>query len=84
MNSDYFSLLIQIMEKRGCDDFPQSEAELLADRTMLKKCIDNVLIDEFCLYGLQTDDSPNCYGEAIEDAIDYFNHYRFNLEHLSE
>lgn len=40
MNSDYFSLLIQIMEKRGCDDFPQSEAELLADRTMFK----NVLI----------------------------------------
>lgn len=57
MNSDYFSLLIQIMKKRGCDDFPQSEAELLADRTMFKKCIDNVLIDEFCLYGLQTDDS---------------------------
>lgn len=52
MNSDYFSLLIQIMKKRSCDDFPQSEAELLADRTMFKKCIDNVLIDEFCLYGL--------------------------------
>ena len=74
MNNSFY-LLCTISRKNGWD-IPLSEEILIADKCLLAKYIDDLLVDELLSCGLKSNDEPNQYGSNIETAIDYFNKYR--------
>lgn len=73
MISKHFELLLRILSRTGKSIESTTGEELIANQDELGHCIDEILLDEFCGIGLNSDCEPNEYGLAIEDAISYFN-----------
>lgn len=74
--NEKFDLVIRLLKKYNYNNIPNELKELVCNPELLSYCIDDLLIKEMCMYGLQVNGEPNQYGKTLDDAIGYLNSYR--------
>jgi len=59
---------------------PKSLKALDMNLEEISYCVDDVIADVLCREGFEENWEPNEYGLELEEAIDFFNHFRFVLD----
>lgn len=78
-----FLFVLKIAQRIGIT-IPDSEDRLCSSEKILDYCVDTLLVDELCHFGLNEDDSPNSYGLIIEKVIDYYNRIRWSKQYKQD
>lgn len=78
MNEKRFvSLVNELKNKKNINIDPIiSLNQIFNDTNLLDRIIDEILLDEFCQFGLKADSEPNEYGFYIEEIITFLNKIR--------